>query len=178
MPSTSISLQDQFYFKEGLYVTATLEKAKNLGFDAKQIVIEITEKEFICDIYLLANVLNKLRSESVVIAIDDFGAGYAGLTMLAEIQPELLKLNEWLLHGIDNNGPRQTIVKAIYGVCLDLGIDVVAEGVEAEAEFNFLLNFGVILYQGVLFAKPGFEHLPQIASSIGPIVSKTLIKAS
>lgn len=156
-------------FEEGLYVTATLEKAKSLGFDAKQLVIEIIESEFIHDIDLLASVLNELRGESMVIAIDDFGAAYSGLNMLAEIQPDLIKLDMSLLRDIDHHGPRQAIVKGIFSVCVDLGIDVLAEGVESQGEFNFLRSIGVKLYQGYFFAKPGFECLPQISNSFDNI---------
>ncbi|WP_351088869.1 EAL domain-containing protein [Shewanella sp. S1-49-MNA-CIBAN-0167] len=162
---------DEIIFEGGLYITATLEKAKSLGFNPKQLVIEITEGEFIHDIDLLASVLNKLRSESMVIAIDDFGSAYSGLNMLAEIQPDLIKLDMSLLRDIDHHGPRQAIVKGIYSVCTDLGIDVLAEGVESEGEFNFLRNIGVKLYQGYFFAKPGFECLPQISNSFDDIRS-------
>ncbi|WP_351125643.1 EAL domain-containing protein, partial [Shewanella sp. T24-MNA-CIBAN-0130] len=72
---------------------------------------------------------------------------------------------------MDHHGPRQAIVKGIYSVCTDLGIDVLAEGVESEGEFNFLRNIGVKLYQGYFFAKPGFECLPQISNSFDDIRS-------
>jgi EAL domain-containing protein (putative c-di-GMP-specific phosphodiesterase class I) len=148
-------------FEDGRYLTETIHKAKSLGFLAKQLVIEITESEFIHDIDGLASVMNNIRRERVVIAIDDFGAGYAGLNMLAEIQPDMVKLDMSILRSINNHGPRQIIVKAIYSVCKDLGIDILAEGVETELEFDFLRSVGISLYQGYLFAKPGFECLPQ-----------------
>jgi EAL domain-containing protein (putative c-di-GMP-specific phosphodiesterase class I) len=149
-------------FDEGSYVEKTIDIAKSLGFNPDQLVLEITESEFIYDLIRLTDIVNKLRSKNVVIAIDDFGAGYAGLKMLADIQPDIIKIDMNLLRNISVSGPRQSIIRAIYNVCEDLGIDILAEGVETEAELTFLHNIGINIYQGFLFAKPGFEHLPKI----------------
>nr|WP_067293605.1 EAL domain-containing protein [Marinobacterium profundum] len=146
-------------FDGGSNVLKTIFKAKELGFSSKQLVIEITENEFITSLDVLSDVLNKIRKEKVVIAIDDFGAGYAGLNMLADIQPDIIKIDMSLLRNINENGPRQSIVRALDNVCLDLGIDILAEGVETEAEFNWLKNIGIDIYQGYYFAKPAFECL-------------------
>ncbi|MGI8548679.1 MAG: EAL domain-containing protein, partial [Gemmatimonadaceae bacterium] len=93
-------------------------------------------------------------------AIDDFGAGHSGLNLLAYFQPDMIKLDRNLLRGIESRGPRQSITRAIVMVCTDLGIDIVAEGVETVEEFAWLEHAGVRLFQGYLFAKPGFESLP------------------
>lgn len=151
-------------FEGGKYVEDTVAVANKLGVDAKQLIIEITESEVINTSHELMNVINKLRRTGVTIAIDDFGAGYAGLNLLVDMQPDLIKLDMHLLRDIDKNGPRQSIVRAISEVCLDLGIDVLAEGVETEEEFCFLKILGVSLYQGYLFAKPGFESFPPVST--------------
>jgi len=65
-----------------------------------------------------------------------------------------------LMRGIESNGPRQAIVRAIASVCVDLGIDLMAEGVETLDEFQWLKDEGIRLFQGYLFAKPGFASLP------------------
>ena len=148
-------------YDEGYFVIATIEKLKSLGYKTRQLVVEITESELIHDIENFADVLDILRSHGVAIAIDDFGAGYAGLNMLAEIQPDLIKLDMSLIRGIEKHGPRQSITRAIYSVCLDLGIDILAEGVETEEEFNYLSGAGIQLYQGYFVAQPAFEYLPQ-----------------
>ena len=148
-------------FDKGHYVLATIDAVKRHGFKTNQLVVEITESEFIHDIDSFTDVLDILRSHGVVIAIDDFGAGYAGLNMLAEIQPDLIKLDMSLLRGIDKHGPRQSITRAVCNVCLDLGIDILAEGVETEEEFDFLANQGISLYQGYFIARPGVECLPK-----------------
>jgi EAL domain-containing protein (putative c-di-GMP-specific phosphodiesterase class I) len=150
-------------FEGGKYVENTVAVSQNYGIDAKKLIIEITEGEAIISSSELWNALNKLRRIGATIAIDDFGAGYAGLNLLADVQPDLIKLDMYLLRNIDKNGPRQSIVRAISDVCLDLGIDVLAEGVETEEEFDFLNKLGVSLYQGYLFAKPGFECFPPVS---------------
>ncbi|TLS67671.1 EAL domain-containing protein [Mariprofundus erugo] len=150
-------------FENGRYVHDTMQAAVRLGMHTSQLVIEITESECIHDIKHLVAVLNDARREQFTIAIDDFGSGYAGLNMLAEIQPDIIKLDMSLLRDIELHGPRQSIVRAIIQVCLELGIDPLAEGVESEAEFNFLRQTGISLFQGYLFAKPGFECLPEVS---------------
>ena len=101
------------------------------------------------------------------VAIDDFGAGYAGLNLLSEFQPEFIKLDMHLVRGIESNGPRQAIVRGIVRTCADLGIDIIAEGVETVNEFQWLYQEGIKFYQGRLFADPAFEQLPQTFSLPG-----------
>lgn len=110
-----------------------------------------------------------LCRSGTVIAIDDFGAGYSGLNLLADIQPDWIKLDMYLLRNIEQHGARQSIVKAICSVCLDLGIDVLAEGVETLEELRFLEKLDISLYQGYFFAKPGFETLPTVSESLRSI---------
>ena len=147
---------------EGSCLIKTIEACRRHGFNSKQLTVEITESEFIENYDALSNILNNVRRENIVIAIDDFGAGYAGLNLLASIQPDLIKVDMSLLRSINNNGPRQAIVRAMSRVCLDLGIDVLAEGVETEKEFDWLRSIGISLYQGFLFSKPAFESLPTV----------------
>jgi EAL domain-containing protein (putative c-di-GMP-specific phosphodiesterase class I) len=98
----------------------------------------------------------------VKVAIDDFGAGYSGLNLLSNFQPDQIKLDRCLIFGIESHCPRQSIVRAIVQVCRDLEIEVVAEGVETVGEYAWLMNAGVKLFQGYLFAKPAFESLPLV----------------
>jgi EAL domain-containing protein (putative c-di-GMP-specific phosphodiesterase class I) len=98
----------------------------------------------------LGRALNAFRAQGLAISIDDFGAGYAGLNLLADFQPDSVKLDMHLVRGIDGRGPRQAIVRAILQVCVDLGIDVIAEGVETSAEYQWLLEANVRYFQGYL----------------------------
>lgn len=150
----------EILFAHGAYVERTISVAEQHNIHAHQLIIEITESEAILDLPLLAEIINKLRRSGIAISIDDFGSGYAGLSLLADIQPDQVKIDIHLIKNVNKNGPRQTIVKAINNICLDLGIDVLAEGVESHEEFLFLERAGISLYQGWFIARPAFESLP------------------
>jgi EAL domain-containing protein (putative c-di-GMP-specific phosphodiesterase class I) len=143
-------------------VLSTMEAANRHRLPITRIVLEVTEGEIIADMTHFADLINKYRSLGLKVAIDDFGAGYSGLSLLVNFQPDQIKLDMFLVHGIEGHGPRQAIVRAMTQVCGDLGIDVIAEGVETIAEYEWLANQGVRLFQGYLFAKPGFESFPPI----------------
>jgi len=145
-----------------LGLSSTIEAAQRNSFPLQKIVMEATEGEVIGDHAKFARIVNEYRRAGVRLAIDDFGAGYAGLNLLAEFQPDIVKVDMGLARGIESHGPRQAIVRAIIQVCVDLGIDVIAEGVETLEEFSWFSNQGVNLFQGYLFAKPSFEALPAI----------------
>ena len=140
-------------------ISSTIAAANDVGIRTDQIVLEITETESIEDIRDFTKELSHYQSQGIKTAIDDFGAGYSGLNLLAEFQPDQVKIDMKLVRGIHGDGPRQSIVRAVCGVCLDLGIDVIAEGVETVDEYLWLFDQGIELYQGYLFAKPAFEAL-------------------
>jgi EAL domain-containing protein (putative c-di-GMP-specific phosphodiesterase class I) len=139
-----------------------LSAADEFGIPLDHLVLEVTEGEVVQDLVAFAQTMNELRRSGVKLAIDDFGAGYAGLAMLADFQPDLIKIDMNLVRGIDGRGPRQAIVLAILQVCSDLGIEVIAEGVETSGEKRWFEDAGVRLFQGYLFGRPAFESLPDI----------------
>ncbi|MFZ4550429.1 MAG: EAL domain-containing protein [Aquabacterium sp.] len=118
--------------------------------------------EAIADHTKFAGLLNAYRGMGLKVAIDDFGAGISGLNLLADFQPDQIKIDMNLVRGIEGDGPRQAIVRAIMQVCFDLGIDVIAEGIETQSEYLWFSNQGVRLFQGYLFAKPGFQQFPTL----------------
>lgn len=139
---------------------STIEAARHHGFPLDRIIVEATETEAISDHAAFAASVKEHRRAGLQFAIDDFGAGYSGLNLLAEFQPDMVKLDMALVRGIESHGPRQAIMRAIHQVCVDLGIDVVVEGVETVGEFAWCRAQGIHLYQGYLFAKPMFETMP------------------
>ena len=147
---------------DGLLLEDTLQTARENGFSANQLILEITESEAVDQPQQLATIINRMRQSGMRFAIDDFGAGYAGLNMLVEIQPEYLKLDRHLVDHIDQHGPRQAIARAVVELCDDLGIELIAEGVERPQEYAFLAQLGIRLFQGYLFARPGFIELPEV----------------
>lgn len=141
-------------------LNSMIEAAIRHSFPQDRIIVEATETEAIADPAQFAKVINEYRRAGMRLAIDDFGAGYSGLNLLSEFQPDIAKLDMGLVRGIESNGPKQAIVRAIAQVCIDLGIDFVVEGVETVDEFSWFNDLGVNLYQGYLFAKPMFEAMP------------------
>jgi EAL domain-containing protein (putative c-di-GMP-specific phosphodiesterase class I) len=141
-------------------VSSTIEAAMRARVPARNIIIEVTEGEMIHDAAGFAERMNTYRAQGIRFAIDDFGAGFSGLNLLAEFQPDEVKLDMHLVRDIESKGPRQAIVRAVMQVCEDLGIDVIAEGVESEAEYRWFKRAGVRLFQGYLFCRPTFEALP------------------
>lgn len=139
-----------------------LDTIERLGLSSEQIVVEITEEEAITNYDAFFGAITRLRGAGIKVAIDDFGAGYAGLSLLAEFQPDKVKIDRKLIQGIQTNGPRQAIVRAIIECCYSLGISVIAEGVEEAAEVQWLLAAGVSKFQGFYFARPSLNSFPQI----------------
>lgn len=144
----------------GTAISSTLAMAVQAGVPINLITLEITESEIIDNVEGFIQTINVHRSSGVSIAIDDFGAGYSGLNLLADFQPDSIKIDMSLVRSIDSRGPRQAIVRGIVRTCLDLGIDIVAEGIETENEYRWCYEEGIELFQGYFFAKPGFEQLP------------------
>lgn len=140
-------------------ITSVLEAAARCRLRPEQIVLEVLESEIIQDLDGFAAAVDAHRHSGLVFAIDDFGAGHAGLNLLADFQPDLIKLDMHLVRGVERRGPRQAIVRGIVRTCLDLGIEIIAEGVETGAELSWLRREGIELFQGMLLAGPAFEEL-------------------
>ncbi len=142
---------------DALGTTLAALAASHLPVD--RIILEITEGEMIQDPVAFAHQLGACRGMGMQIAIDDFGAGYAGLNLLADFQPDLIKLDMQLVRHIESRGPRQAIVRAIAQACRDLGIEIIAEGVETQAEYAWFREEGIQLFQGHYLARPAFAAL-------------------
>lgn len=149
-------------FENSDQIHSFLEQFIASGLSAAQLVVELTEAEIISCSQTFFSIIANLRQQGVTVAIDDFGAGYAGLNLLVDFQPDLIKLDMHLIRDIHRHGPKQAVVKAILSVCLALGIDIIAEGVETYEEFSWLARQGIELFQGYLIAKPGFKTFPAV----------------
>ena len=158
----SINFMPNAVYKPETCIRATLEAAKRFNFPLERIIFEVTEQEQVLDIDHLTNILRAYRKQGFMTAIDDFGAGYAGLNLLADFQPDLIKLDMQLIRDIDKDSVRQILVEATLMMCRNLNIRVIAEGIETVGELHALRDMGVELFQGYLLAKPGFESLPEV----------------
>ncbi len=147
-----------------------LETTMRVGLTPRQLLLEVTEVEAIRRPAETIPLLSRYRAHGVNLAIDDFGAGHSGLNLLADFQPDLVKLDMQLIRNIDRAGPRQAIARGVLQVCDDLGIEVIVEGLETLEEYRWLRRLGVRLFQGYLLGRPSFEsldppHFPDAAAT-------------
>jgi EAL domain-containing protein (putative c-di-GMP-specific phosphodiesterase class I) len=158
----SINFMPNAVYKAETCIRATLETARQLAFPLERIIFEVTEHEQVQDLDHLGSILRAYHKMGFCTAIDDFGAGYAHLNLLADFQPDLIKLDMQLLRGIDRDSVRQVLVESVAQICRRLKIGLIAEGVESAEEYATLKDMGIFLYQGYLFARPAFEALPEV----------------
>lgn len=137
----------------------TIAAAREYNFPADLITFEFTENEQILDREHLKRIIETYRANSFRTALDDFGAGYAGLSLLADFQTDIIKIDRVLVDRVDQNRPRQAIIAGIIKTAEMLGLSVVAEGVERPEEVRQLRAMGINLFQGFLFAKPALGSL-------------------
>lgn len=128
---------------------------------AARVVLEITERASLDDVPDVKGTVAKLREMGFRIAVDDLGAGYAGLTSFAQLEPEFVKLDMSLVRDVHKNPIKQKLVRSMTMLCKDMGISVVAEGIEVAEERDCIIDLGCDLLQGYLLAKPG-RPFPEI----------------
>jgi EAL domain-containing protein (putative c-di-GMP-specific phosphodiesterase class I) len=126
-----------------------------LARSSHQIILEITERAKLESVGQVRERIARLRQMGFRIAIDDIGAGYSGLNSFAMIEPDIVKLDITLVRSVDTDSVKRKLVRVLSDLCRDLGILVVAEGVETPAERDTLVELGCDLLQGYLFARPG-----------------------
>ena len=159
----SINFMPNAVYEPRNCLRATLEAARRTGFPLASLMFEVTEGERVDDPNHLRRIIAAYREMGFTIAIDDFGAGHAGLALLADFLPDLVKLDMGLVRNIHADRTRRVIVAAMQAACEQLGIRLVAEGVETREEYDSLRGLGIGLFQGYLFARPGLGSLPSPA---------------
>ena len=167
----SINFLPNAVYEPKACIRATLAATTATGFPVENIVFEFTEGEQVDDDHL-QRIITSYRAMGFKTAIDDFGAGFSGLTRLAKFQPDIVKIDMELVRGIDVDRVRRALVRSVAAACGDLGVLVLAEGIETAGESAALLDLGIELQQGYHFARPGFEMLPEPALS--PVAAETL----
>ena len=154
----SINFLPNAIYRPEVCIRSTLQAARQHGFPVGRIIFEAVEGEQVNDGKWLAEILGEYKRIGFKTAIDDFGAGFAGLNLLADFQPDMVKLDMALVRGIDQDVPRRTIVSGVVSICRQLGIEVIAEGIETRDEAQCLADLGIRLMQGYWFARPQFER--------------------
>jgi EAL domain-containing protein (putative c-di-GMP-specific phosphodiesterase class I) len=145
--------------RTGMNIRATLQASRKEGFPVENIIFEISEAEKLENYPRVIEIIKSYSEFGFQTAIDDFGTGYSGLRMLAEYQPDYIKLDRNLIADIHKDFVRQAIVKGVGNICRQLSIEMMAEGVESVEEYQWLREEGVNIFQGYYFARPCFEAL-------------------
>lgn len=162
----SINFLPNAVYRPELCIRTTLNAAQEWDFPIDRIIFEVTEGERIEDQAHLRNIISYYQERGFRTAIDDFGAGYAGLNLLADFQSDIVKLDMALIRDIDKDRTRRAITRGILRMCGDLGIRVIAEGVETRDEYLTLRDFGIELFQGYYFARPAFQALAEVDPAV------------
>ncbi|MCD9095665.1 EAL domain-containing protein [Luteimonas fraxinea] len=158
----SINFFPNAVYEPATCIRLTLTAAQMFGFPTDKLIFETAESEQVRDHEHLTRIFRDYRNRGFLTAIDDFGAGYAGLKLLADFQPDLLKLDIALIRGIDTDPVRTAIVRGVVQIADAIGCTLLAEGVETEAEYRRLRALGVPLFQGYLFGRPQLERLDTV----------------
>ncbi len=172
----SINFLPNAVYKPETCIRATLEAAAEMDFPTDRIMFEVTEGEKVLDNDHLRNIFIEYKKHRFTTAIDDFGAGYAGLNLLADWQPDIIKLDMSLTRNVNSDRVRRALVFGIISICKELNIKVIAEGIETVEECLTLADEGVSLFQGFLFARPSFESLPVVPAEIWPLIKNRRVK--
>ena len=157
----SINFMPNAVYEPRACIRLTLATAMRTGFPLDRIIFEFTEDEKLDTNHLL-NILRTYRAMGFKTAIDDFGAGFAGLGLLSKFQPDIVKLDMDLIRGIDRDKVKQKIVQSMLDLLAELGIQTICEGVETWDELRALEDLGARLIQGYILARPAFESLVSV----------------
>jgi EAL domain-containing protein (putative c-di-GMP-specific phosphodiesterase class I) len=136
-----------------------------LSRHARSVVLEITERQSIEGVSNLPGRIKALRALGYRLAIDDLGAGYAGLSTFALLEPDVVKLDMALVRGCDHEPVKQQLIRSMTTLCKELGALVVAEGIETPAERDTVVSLGCDLLQGYLLGRPA-EAAAVIAAQV------------
>lgn len=156
----SINFMPGAVYSPAACIQLTLKTAEGIGFPLDKLIFEITEAEEVKDRKHLLNIAQEYRKHKFQMALDDFGAGYSGLNLLADMTPEIVKLDMDVTRNLHQRPTALAIVRMMAKLCEELDIALIAEGIETIDEYDALRDCGISLMQGYLLARPVFEALP------------------
>ena len=141
-------------FADSRFVTSVRRILQRTGVNPSLLRLELTESVFLSDVEKNILKMNELKELGVQVALDDFGTGYSSLQYLKRLPLDLLKLDSSFVRGLPENSEDVAITTTIIALAHSLGLRVVAEGVETEAQFNHLVELGCDLFQGYWLGRP------------------------
>lgn len=158
-------------YNPDICLQTTFAACREVGADFSRLVFEVTESEAFPDLGLLRSILARYQQEGAQVALDDLGAGQTSLSYLMALQPDIVKLDRALISGLHEGDRRVPLVTALIGYAHDLGIRVVAEGIETQGELTLVMTLGADYAQGYFLGRPALEVaglLPQAARFWAP----------
>lgn len=167
-----VNLSSKVILQHSVRPDDILRSLASSGADLGRFVIELTERDITEDVGRLAEAVGYLRASGIRVALDDFGNGHSNFEMWHEVCPELVKIDRYLIDGIANSAGKLAIVKALKAVAAATGADLIAEGIEREADLVVVRDLGIRFGQGYLLGRP----VPQPVHDV-PLDLADLIKA-
>ncbi|MCB8888962.1 EAL domain-containing protein [Vreelandella malpeensis] len=155
----SINFLPNAVYEPHACIQATLEVSRRVGWPINRLVFEITETERVNDRQHLTDIIDAYKSMGFKTALDDFGNGYANLDLLTDLAPDKLKIDREIVMNCDRDPRRQALLKAVVTLGRELGISLIAEGIETEAEALWLARVGITRQQGYFYARPVIDSL-------------------
>lgn len=166
----SINFMPNAVYEPAACIQKSLAAARRVDFPHRNLMFEFTENERMEDPAHVQKIVEAYRKFGFWTALDDFGAGYAGLGLLSRLQPDLIKIDMELLRDIHLSRAKQAIMAGIVGIARELDITVLGEGVENADELAVLRAAGISLFQGYHFAKPALMALPEVPLLNAPVM--------
>ena len=155
----SINFLPNAVYEPKACIRRTLEAASSVGFPTDRLTFEIVESEALADVGHLRAIIQEYRRHGIQTALDDFGTGYSGLSRLADLKPDIVKIDRSLIANCDQDGTRRAILASMVSLGREIGIKVIFEGVERREEVETLRAVGGRFMQGFCFGRPLFERL-------------------
>ena len=167
-PSTTMSVNvSPRQLHDPQFVTVVSDALRSSGIPAEQLWLEVTETVMITEPAQALSSLQRLNSLGVRIAIDDFGTGYSSLSLLQQFPIQCIKIDRAFVQNIESEVGTQNIVRTIIAMASAMGADIVAEGIEDQAQLNILSGMNCQRAQGYFISKPvAVEHVPHAVQSI------------
>lgn len=158
-PSQSlfINFAPSVVYNPDICLQTTFQACRAVNADFSRLVFEITEGEAFPDLRLLKSILERYRQEGARVALDDLGSGHTSLSYLAELRPDIVKLDRGLVRGLHCSEPTFRLVRSLIEYAHDLGIQVVAEGIEQAEELAAVQEAGADLVQGYFLGRPAVD---------------------
>ncbi|WP_020210407.1 bifunctional diguanylate cyclase/phosphodiesterase [Gilvimarinus chinensis] len=161
---TPLSFTDSQY-RDGV----TMAILRKLKLDPERVVFELTEKQPMEEYDLLSNACEHFQRQGFAVAIDDLGAGYAGLRIWSELNPDYVKIDRHFVTGIERSAVKREFVRFMLDIANRIGNKVIAEGIETAEEFKTLVSMGVEYMQGFYIARPSREPVHELPAYLNEV---------